>query len=138
MESVKKVEELSNVLLSIFGVSLFGMFVKIFKNLKNKNDILEKHTELISIHSNLLEEQMTRNKNLDTSNVLLVNGMLSVLRMDLNNMYDKAFERGYTTQTEFNIVASTYQSYSSLGGNGQGTAIYEKFKTLEIKKENEK
>lgn len=138
MDSVKKVEELSNVFLSIFGVSLFGMFVKIFKNLKNKNDILDKHTELIDIHSNLLEEQMTRNKNLDTSNVLLVNGMLSVLRMDLNTMYDRAFERGYTTQTEFNIVASTYQSYSSLGGNGQGTAIYEKFKTLEIKKENEK
>ena len=138
MESVKKFEELSNVLLSIFGVSLFGMFVKIFKNLKNKNDILEKHTELISIHSKLLEEQMARNKNLETSNVLLVNGMLSVLRMDLNNMYDKAFERGYTTQTEFNVIASTYQSYSSLGGNGQGTAIYEKFKTLEIKKENEK
>ena len=138
MDSVKKIEELSNVLLSIFGVSLFGVFVKIFKNLKNKNDILKKHTELISIHSNLLEEQTTRNKSIDTSNNLLVNGMLSVLRMDLNNMYDKAFERGYTTQTEFNVIASTYQSYSSLGGNGQGTAIYEKFKTLEIKKENEK
>lgn len=138
MESVKKIEELSNVLISIFGVSLFGVFVKIFKNLKNKNEILDKHTKLIDIHSNLLEEQTSRNKKLDTSNLLIVNGMLSILRMDLNNMYDRAFERGYTTQTEFNIVASTYQSYSSLGGNGQGAAIYEKFKTLEIKKENEK
>ena len=43
--------------------------------------------------------------------------------------------RGYITVAELRNLGYLYNSYHALGGNGTGTALYEKAKNLDVKEE---
>ena len=60
--------------------------------------------------------------------------LLGVARVLLNNTIMGALERGYTTQSEYEIVDELYKPYVANGGNGVVKHLFEdRYQTLKVK-----
>lgn len=130
---MKQIAEINSVLFTIFGTGILGILAGIYKQVKKRLDFRNETYKLINNHDKILTE---RTKLLEEQSIqvnFLKEGLLSLIRHNLKTGYDKAFNRGYTTQEEFDIIAESYSSYKALGGNGKGEEIYEKYKRLKIK-----
>ena len=60
--------------------------------------------------------------------------LLGVTKILVTDLMMKALERGYTTQTEYEIVNDIYEPYKKSGGNGVVEHLYEhRYNTLKVK-----
>lgn len=60
-------------------------------------------------------------------------GMVALLHDSLFTRCGEYITRGSLTTNEFENLTVLYNSYHALGGNGAGTALYDRCKELEIK-----
>lgn len=59
-----------------------------------------------------------------------------LLRKEMREAYNSAIQKGYVTLDDIEEMEEIYRIYHyELSGNGTGTQIYERFKTLPINKE---
>lgn len=61
--------------------------------------------------------------------------MVALLHDSLFRNCEQYIKRGEITVNELENLETLYASYHALGGNGTGTALYEKCKLLSIKAE---
>lgn len=62
--------------------------------------------------------------------------LLGVARSILIDKVQKALERGYTTQAEYEVIDELYKPYIKCGGNGTVKHLFEdRYKTLKVKAE---
>lgn len=59
-------------------------------------------------------------------------GMVAILHDSLFTHCGEYITRGSITTSEFENLTVLYNSYHALGGNGAGTALYERCKELKI------
>lgn len=64
---------------------------------------------------------------------ILKTGMVALLHNSLFRNCEQYIARGEITVSELENLETLYASYHALGGNGTGTALYEKCKLLSIK-----
>lgn len=81
-----------------------------------------------------IKEELASAKELTSSNTV---GIRNIHRYRLQHDIQRAIVRGYTTVIEFSELSHLYESYVSLGGNGVITALYDRFKELEVRKEEQ-
>ena len=60
-------------------------------------------------------------------------GMIALLHDSLFRNCETYLLKGEITVSELNNLTKLYESYHALGGNGTGTAIYERCKSLPLK-----
>lgn len=70
-----------------------------------------------------------------TEQNILKSGMVALLHDSLFRNCEQYIKRGEITVNELENLETLYASYHALGGNGTGTALYEKCKLLGIKAE---
>lgn len=59
-------------------------------------------------------------------------GILALLHDRVYDICAECISRGYITQDELRNVGYLYKAYHALGGNGTGTALYERAKELPL------
>lgn len=60
-------------------------------------------------------------------------GVVALLHDSLYNSCYTALTRGYVEPQERGNIEMVYRAYHDLGGNGSGTALWERVQTLKIK-----
>ena len=61
-------------------------------------------------------------------------GTLALLRFRLKEEISTARTRGYTTDTEYEVISGLYAAYKALGGNHFITHLFEEYNKLQIRK----
>ena len=109
------------VCISITTTILSGMLLFLFKeNIKLKKAQKKEKEQKI---------QEEREKQKDRDELLL-----GVARVLLTDLMMKSLERGYTTQTEYEIIEELYKPYIKNGGNGVVKHLFEdRYKSLKVK-----
>lgn len=64
---------------------------------------------------------------------IIKQGVVALLHNSLFRSCEDYLTRGEITTDELDNLEALYESYHSLGGNGTGTALYERCKNLKIK-----
>lgn len=64
---------------------------------------------------------------------IIKSGLVGLLHNSLFRSCEDYINRGEITTAELDNLACLYESYHNLGGNGTGTALYERCKQLKIK-----
>ena len=70
-----------------------------------------------------------------TEQEVLKAGMKALLHDSLFHNCEQYISKGEITVDELDNLTTLYESYHALGGNGTGTALYERCKNLKIKTE---
>lgn len=100
---------------------LSGLLLFYFK--ENKRLKEQHRKELLQAQNKATEKQNNRDELL-----------LGVARVLLNNTIMGALERGFTTQSEYEIVDELYKPYVANGGNGVVKHLFEdRYQTLKVK-----
>lgn len=88
------------------------------------------------LYKQLVKEFTTRNEQLDNVTArqgILTRGLLAILHDRLYTECERLIGRGSVTIDELNNLTHIYNGYHALGGNGTGTALYERcVSTLKI------
>lgn len=79
------------------------------------------------------EEQKVRLKSQEDEQAIIKQGVLGLLHNSLFQECKLLLKEGEMTENDFNNIESLYSAYSSLGGNGTGTQLYNRVKKLEFK-----
>lgn len=58
-----------------------------------------------------------------------------LMKRELKEEYERLMKEGRVSVAELSHVTELYNTYHNLGGNGEGTIMYEKIKSLDIKEE---
>ena len=58
----------------------------------------------------------------------------SIMSYRLHKEFSEAIERGYTTSEDLSELSGLYKSYTVIGGNGKIETLFNRFKTLPIRK----
>lgn len=58
----------------------------------------------------------------------------AILKIELRRIYAYGTERGYLSYEDEQIAEEIYETYHTLGGNGQGTAMIEAIRKMELRK----
>lgn len=74
-----------------------------------------------------------RLKQREAEDVAIKNGLLAVLHDRLYIECGKCIEQEYITLDEMENIKHLYGAYTALGGNGTGTALYNRAMALELK-----
>ena len=61
-------------------------------------------------------------------------GTLALLRFRLKEEISLALSRGYTTDTEYEVISDMYAAYKALGGNHTIKHMFEDYEELEVRK----
>ena len=100
---------------------LSGLFLFYFKESKRLKEQYKK--EIVEAQKKATEKQNNHDDLL-----------LGVARILLTSTMMEALERGFTTQSEYEIVAELYKPYRANGGNGVVKHIFEdRYQTLKVK-----
>lgn len=68
-----------------------------------------------------------------TEQNILKEGMVALLHNSLFRNCEQYIAKGEITVNELDNLETLYKSYHALGGNGTGTALYERCKSLSLK-----
>lgn len=90
-------------------------------------------TAVIAFFTFLLKKTRDRIKKETEEQQILKMGMTALLHDCLFTRCGEYIARGSMSTNEFENLTVLYNSYHALGGNGAGTALYERCKELEIK-----
>ena len=82
---------------------------------------------------NLIKKETDRIKKETEEKQIMKEGIVALLHDSLFSRCTSYISAGEMTTVEFENLTGLYTSYHALGGNGTGTALYEKCKALQIK-----
>lgn len=109
------------VITSLLASVLSGLLLYYFKENKRLKELHKRELE------NAQKQASERQSNRDEL-------LLGVARVLLNNTIMGALERGFTTQSEYEIVDELYKPYVANGGNGVVKHLFEdRYRTLKVK-----
>lgn len=89
-------------------------------------------TLIVTFLSFLIKRLYSKLKQELTTQKLLKEGMIAILHDRLYQLCTKFIEKGEITVDELENLEYLYKSYSNLGGNGTGTALFNRCKDLKI------
>lgn len=89
-------------------------------------------TCILSLLSFLIKRLYSRFKQEIITQKLLKEGMLAILHDRLYQLCTVFIEKGEITVDELENLEYMYRSYHNLGGNGTGTALFNRCKNLKI------
>ena len=89
-------------------------------------------TGALSLLSLLTKRLYNKFKQELTTQKLLKEGMIAILHDRLYQLCTKFIEKGEITVDELENLEYLYKSYNNLGGNGTGTALFNRCKDLKI------
>lgn len=89
-------------------------------------------TLIVSLLSILVKRLYSKFKQEITTQKLLKEGMLAILHDRLYQLCTSHIDNGCITVDELENLEYLYNSYHNLGGNGTGTSLFERCKTLKI------
>ena len=89
-------------------------------------------TGALSLLSLLTKRLYNKLKQELTTQKLLKEGMIAILHDRLYHLCTKFIEKGEITVDELENLEYLYKSYNNLGGNGTGTALFNRCKDLKI------
>lgn len=107
------------------GITLLGIVLKYWIDL-----IL---TGITGFSAFILKKVYSDFKRDRTEQEVLKIGMIALLHDSLFHNCESYISKGEITIDELNNLETLYASYHALGGNGTGTALYERCKNLKIK-----
>lgn len=116
-------------ILETLGISIFEVIVTAFigyviwkiKKEDDKKDVLEKEKK---------ERERLSAENKQNNTDLL----LGVARVFLIDKMQKALDRGFTTQAEYEVINDLYKPYIKCGGNGVVKHLFEdRYNNLKVK-----
>ena len=58
----------------------------------------------------------------------------AILKIELRRIYDCGMAHGYLSYEDEQIAEEIYDSYHTLGGNGQGTTMIEAIRKMELRR----
>lgn len=77
--------------------------------------------------------QLTENKK---DNQAIKNGLNVLLRRELQSECETAIENGHICSDQVSEITDIYEAYHALGGNGSGTAIYNKAMRIDSRRKD--
>lgn len=89
-------------------------------------------TLIVSLLSILVKRLYSKFKQEITTQKLLKEGMLAILHDRIYQLCTSHIDNGCITVDELENLEYLYNSYHNLGGNGTGTSLFERCKTLKI------
>lgn len=89
-------------------------------------------TLIVTFLSFLIKRLYSKFKQELTTQKLLKEGMIAMLHDRLYQLCTKFIEKGEITVDELENLEYIYKSYNNLGGNGTGTALFNRCKDLKI------
>ena len=89
-------------------------------------------TLIVTFLSFLIKRLYSKLKQELTTQKLLKEGMIAMLHDRLYQLCTKFIEKGEITVDELENLEYMYKSYNNLGGNGTGTALFNRCKDLKI------
>ena len=89
-------------------------------------------TLIVTFLSFLIKRLYSKLKQELTTQKLLKEGMIAILHDRLYQLCTKFIEKGEITVDELENLEYLYKSYNNLGGNGTGTALFNRCKDLKI------
>lgn len=89
-------------------------------------------TSALSLLSLLTKRLYNKLKQELTTQKLLKEGMIAILHDRLYQLCTSFIEKGEITVDELENLEYMYRSYHNLGGNGTGTALFNRCKNLKI------
>lgn len=89
-------------------------------------------TLIVTFLSFLIKRLYSKLKQELTTQKLLKEGMIAMLHDRLYQLCTKFIEKGEITVDELENLEYLYKSYNNLGGNGTGTALFNRCKDLKI------
>lgn len=113
--------EINSLLLTIFGVGIFGAIKALTKTITNQQN------------KKLLEKELT-NQTLE----LLKSANIAMLHSKIYAQCGDYLAVGYVSVDDFDDLSYLFRAYKALGGNGTGETLYNKVAALPNAKENKK
>lgn len=89
-------------------------------------------TLIVTFLSFLIKRLYSKLKQELTTQKLLKEGMIAMLHDRIYQLCTKFIEKGEITVDELENLEYMYKSYNNLGGNGTGTALFNRCKDLKI------
>ncbi len=89
-------------------------------------------TLIVTFLSFLIKRLYSKLKQELNTQKLLKEGMIAILHDRLYQLCTKFIEKGEITVDELENLEYMYKSYNNLGGNGTGTALFNRCKDLKI------
>lgn len=133
--NMEAVQILSVAIPILLGFYSLGKILKVW--LKNFEKKIEERYQAKADYDSLLKTIEDIQKALgETATTLDIEsqGTLALLRYRLKEEISLAMERGYTSTTEYEVIADMYSAYKALGGNHTLTHMFEDYGDLEIRK----
>lgn len=132
---MEAIQILSVAIPILLGFYSLGKILKVW--LKNFEKKIEERYQAKADYDSLLKTIEKLQKASDENFKMLgieSQGTLALLRYRLKEEISLAMERGYTTTTEYEVIADMYSAYKALGGNHTLTHMFEDYGDLEIRK----
>lgn len=111
---------------------------KIFEWHSNKaKSILEEISSTLGDLKGQVEGIDRRTVEINHQNDVIQDGTKKIQRYRLYHDLKREVMRGYTTLDHFRELSTLFESYKNLGGNGEVEALYEKYKDLPIREDED-
>ena len=111
---------------------------KIFEWHSNKaKSVLEKISSTLGDLKGQVDGIDRRTVEINHQNDVIQDGTKKIQRYRLYHDLKREVMRGYTTLDHFRELSILFESYKNLGGNGEVEALYEKYKDLPIREDED-
>lgn len=104
---------------------------------REKKGVLDEILENIGSLSERMTTIDETTVSINNQNDVIQDGTKKIIRYRLFHNFNKEIMQGYTTLEHYRELSILFESYQHLGGNGEIEALYQKFKELPIKKEED-
>lgn len=111
---------------------------KIFEWHSNKaKSVLEEISSTLGDLKGQVDRIDRRTVEINHQNDVIQDGTKKIQRYRLYHDLKREVMRGYTTLDHFRELSILFESYKNLGGNGEVEALYEKYKDLPIREDED-
>lgn len=111
---------------------------KIFEWYSNKaKSVLEEISSTLGDLKGQVDGIDRRTVEINHQNDVIQDGTRKIQRYRLYHDLKREVMRGYTTLDHFRELSILFESYKNLGGNGEVEALYEKYKDLPIREDED-
>lgn len=104
---------------------------------REKKGVLDEILENIGSLSERMATIDETTVSINNQNDVIQDGTKKIIRYRLFHDFNKEIMQGYTTLEHYRELSILFESYQHLGGNGEIEALYQKFKELPIKEEED-
>lgn len=140
-------QEANNLLVGIFGTGFLGILgaglrqlYKIAREKQEENKINKKAFKRVIDNDEKQDERISKLEKhnleiVEPRGQNLVDAQIAGLHNQIWTKSERYITRGYLNVGELDNFEMMYQAYKNLGGNHTGYTLYQKVKSLDIKKE---